>query len=229
MKKIDLSHNDSQLTYILEALPQNKNIFILDAGCGDGRYSAYLLNMGYKNIAAVDLFEKSMVEGIEYITSSIDNLPFDNNSFDFIFSNSVIFYVEPPIKALFEFHRVLTPGGSLIFTAHTKWSFFTLKRLIKRDLLRLKQMNHLVGVKFYTASYYHEALEKVGFIVHLRDGWRFSFILYPAYTIFRAVVKKFIGVILPLKRPYITKNKFLSKIKSELSYHSVFIAFKRKL
>ncbi len=223
----NLSLNDPQLLYLLNYFPEDKNIHILDAGCGDGRYSDYLKKKGYVNICAVDLFERCSNMAVEYQTASVDALPFVDNSVDFIFSNSVIYYVEPPIKALIEFNRILKSNGILMITAHTKWSLFTFLRVIKRDLLNRSNMSYLSGVKFYSANYYQDALLASNFEVLLRDGWRFSFFLYPTYRLIASVLKKFSGIKFPEKSAYITKNPILGKIKSEISYHSVFIAKKK--
>lgn len=225
-KKIVLDEADEQLSYILKYLPNDKSSRILDAGCGDGRYSIYLSELGCKNITAVDLFDKLPQDNLSYQKASVDELPFANDSFDFVFSNSVIFYVDPPSIALAEFHRVIKPGGLVIFTAHTKWSLFTFQRWLKRDLLRLPQMSHLVGVKFYSSKYYNTSLEKLGFRVELRDGWRFSFFFQPLYRMVALVFKKYFGIKFPKIKPWVPKSRLLRHIKSEISYHSIFVARK---
>jgi SAM-dependent methyltransferase len=225
-KKTVLNETDEQLSYIMKYLPNDKSCRILDAGCGDGRYSIYLSELGYKNITAVDLLDKSPKDNLSYQKASVDELPFENDSFDFVFSNSVIFYVDPPSKALAEFHRVMKPGGLVIFTAHTKWSLFTLQRWLKRDLLRLPQMSHLLGVKFYSSKYYNTALEQLGFRVELRDGWRFSFFFQPLYRMVSLISKKHFAIKLAKIKPWIPKSRLLRYIKSEISYHSIFVALK---
>ncbi len=225
-KNVELSSSDPQLAYILRAIPTDLNIHVLDAGCGDGRYSIYLHKLGYNHLYAVDLFSTLNVPGIEYKSASIDELPYEDSFFDFIFCNSVIFYVDPPEKALVEFHRVLKKGATIVITAHTKWSLFTLWRTIKRDIFKLRSMNHLLGVKFYSAKYYRKTLAKNGFELVLIDGWRFSFIIYPMYHLVWAAIRKITNLTLPVKKPYIIETKWIRRIKSELSYHSVLIAKK---
>jgi SAM-dependent methyltransferase len=225
-KSLVLHPHDPQLIYLLNFLPKDKNVRILDAGCGDGRYSDHLANIGYRHIDAVDLFEKSPVPSVSYQAASIDELPFENQTFDFIFSNSVVFYIDPPSKALAELSRVLKPGGLLLFTAHTKWSLFTLQRWVKRDLLRLRQMSHLSGIKFYSASYYKNILERLKLKVLLRDGWRLSFFFYPLYLSGATVTRKIFGIELPKIPTFITRNPIIGAIKSEVAYHSIFVAEK---
>lgn len=65
-------------------------------------------------LVAADLFFQK--DGIHYerILSDMSVLPFKDNSYDLIFSHSVIHHCKD-LKALFlEFHRVLRPGGKVI-------------------------------------------------------------------------------------------------------------------
>lgn len=222
-----LRDDDIQLQYILKYLSKNRNISILDAGCGNGKYAFYLSNLGYKNISAIDLFEKIETNLFDYKKSSIDSLPFKNDSFDFIYANSVIYYLKNPENGILELKRVLKDDGLLFFTAHTKYSLFTLWRVFKRDVLGLKSMEHLSKVKFYSANYYKNILEKNGFDIILQDGYEISFFLYPVYKKIARGFKKYFKINLPLLKPY-QNSGFFGKIKSEIAYHSVFIARKKK-
>lgn len=49
-----------------------------------------------------------------------ENLPFEANSFDFVVSTLVLCTVDDPAKALAEAHRVLKPGGKLVFLEHVR-------------------------------------------------------------------------------------------------------------
>jgi len=221
-----LKDNDIQLNYILKYLSKNRSKFILDAGCGNGNYSFYLSNLGYKNLFAVDLFSSINTEKFKYQQASIDNLPFNSDYFDFIYSNSVIYYLENPNNGIKEFKRVLNKNGVLIFTAHTKYSLFTLWRVFKRDILKLKSMEHLRGVKFYSANYYKKRLEENGFEIILQDGYEISFFFYPFYKkMVRGFFEKIFNKKISVLNPYIN-NSIIGKLKSEMAYHLVFIARK---
>jgi len=216
---------DIRLNYILKYLPSNKNIFILDAGCGNGNYAFYLSNLKYKNIYAIDLFPSLNTDRFYYQQASIENLPFPDNYFDFIYSNSVIYYLEDPNRGIIELRRVLKPNGILIFTVHTKYSLFTFWRLFKRDVLKLESMEHLKGAKFYTTSYYKRLLKENSFEIILLDGYGTSFFFYPFYKKIVKGFQKFFDINLPLLKPYMN-NGILGRIKSELAYHAVFIVRK---
>ncbi len=221
-----VKNDDVQLQYILNYLSQNKNIAILDAGCGNGNYAFYLSRLGYDNISAIDLFSNIDTKKFEYQQGSIDSLPFENSHFDFIYSNSVIYYLENPKDAVVEFNRVLKDNGILFFTAHTKYSLFTLLRIIKRDVLKLKSMEHLKDVTFYSAHYYRKLLEQNGFNIMSQDGYSTSFLIYPFYANIVRGFKKYLKINLPLMKPY-SNTGIIGKIKSEVSYHSIFTARKR--
>ena len=96
---------------------------VLDAGCGFGQWTLQLARMN-KAVSAIDvdsgrllfLHELLQAEGhhANLSWSTISDLAFDDESFDGIFSYSVIFIGDWK-KCLAEFHRVLKPGGRLYF------------------------------------------------------------------------------------------------------------------
>jgi SAM-dependent methyltransferase len=101
----------------------SQNSFILDAGCGTGQTAAYLYQQYHANVYGIEInpimiekakdrFEKLKMP-IQLFQGSIENLPFEDNSFDYILSESVLAFVNKP-KALNEFYRVLKKGGRLI-------------------------------------------------------------------------------------------------------------------
>ncbi|MDR4948155.1 class I SAM-dependent methyltransferase [Neobacillus cucumis] len=96
---------------------------ILDAGCGTGQTAAYLYQQYRANVFGIEI-NPIMVEKaksrfqtlqlpISLIQGSIEEVPFADNTFDFILSESVLAFVNKP-KALQEFYRVLKKGGRLL-------------------------------------------------------------------------------------------------------------------
>lgn len=221
-----LRHDDIQLRYIRVFLPEEKTISILDAGCGNGKYAFKLAEYGYQNIYAVDLFENIRADQFVYQQASIDNIPFDESFFDFLYCNSVIFYLPNPEKGILEFKRVLKRGGIVFITAHTKYSLFTLWRYVKR-LFDLNSVQHLKGVKFYTAKRYRIWLERNGFEILLIDGYNLSFFIYPFYRRFVHACDRFLNIKLPILKSGITRSKSMAKLKSIFGYHSIIVARKK--
>lgn len=203
--------------------PENKDSLILDAGCGNGNYALNLVSKGFKNVYGIDLFEKSQVEGFHYEKASLDNLPFKDNFFDFVYSFSVIYYLTDAEAGIKELFRVMKPGTHLILTAHTRYSFPTLIRLIRRKLGLSK---HLTQVHFHSASYYIHLLEKNNFEIVKTDGYLISPFFYKLYLYFRKAVLLLFRIDLgDLNK--ITKNPIIARIKSEVAYHSIIIARKK--
>lgn len=53
---------------------------------------------------------------VDYSEVDMQNLPYENNSFDFVISDQVIEHLEDPKKAIKESYRVLNKGGIAIHT-----------------------------------------------------------------------------------------------------------------
>lgn len=220
--------DDIQLQYIQKFLPDCKEAVILDAGCGNGNYTRFLVKNGYIHVHAVDLFDTVAADGFAYRQASIDSLPFEDGFFDFIYSNSVIFYLNNPEDGVREFGRVLKKDGIVLITAHTKYSLFTGWRIIKRAL-GLKSLDHLKSVRFYSANEYAKMFKENNFDVILIDGYRLSILIYPMYRKMVRLLEVSLGVRLPLLSSSITKNSVLSQIKSVFAYHSIVVARKKEV
>jgi ubiquinone/menaquinone biosynthesis C-methylase UbiE len=95
---------------------------VLDAGCGDGKYSfgAPSHTRSYK-VAGVDNFENVCQNSIlDYrVCGNVNGLPFGDASFDAVYGRWLVEHLENPRIALREFHRVLKPRGRLaLFTTN---------------------------------------------------------------------------------------------------------------
>jgi len=124
----------------------DKNVSIIDLGCGAGRTTINLFKLGYKNIVGID-FANNLIRyaqkycidnnlDIQFDLGDVTNLPYDNNSFDAaLFSYNGLMCIPQKknrIKTLLEIKRVLKSNSIFIFTAHNREESERLKELWQR-------------------------------------------------------------------------------------------------
>jgi len=71
---------------------------------------------GIKNFYPLLDVENAELIEVEYPEVDMQNLPFNENTFDFVISDQVIEHLEDPQKAVNESHRVLKQGGIAVHT-----------------------------------------------------------------------------------------------------------------
>ena len=101
---------------------------VLDAGCGGGRNLVYFLQNNYEvwgidpnpnAIAAVKQLSLTLspANAVEnFVVTSAENLPFEDNSFDLVISSAVLHFANSPAHfddMIHSMWRVLKPGGYL--------------------------------------------------------------------------------------------------------------------
>lgn len=114
---------------------------ILDAGCGSGVYTNWLVERGGEVVAA-DVSEEMLAETAERVDDGVElertdlttPLEFaDDDEFDGVVSGSVIDHVEDWDRLFAEFARVLAPGGFLVcsmrhpmgnYVEYDDWNYF---------------------------------------------------------------------------------------------------------
>lgn len=112
---------------LLKYVPQEG--LILDAGCGYFTYTKLLKKYNDKTVG-LDIFNLDMDEARknDFLLASVENLPFKDKSFDFIYCLSVVQLIEDDAGVINEFYRVLKKKGRLLFTVPTRKSIFRLLR-----------------------------------------------------------------------------------------------------
>ena len=78
-------------------------------------------------VAGVDpgeeVFENPYLDEAKQIDVATNHVPYEDDTFDLIFSNSVMEHVQSPELVFRELARVLKPGGSLLFKTPNKWHY----------------------------------------------------------------------------------------------------------
>lgn len=91
----------------------------LDAACGTGRHTAYLVSRGHR-VAGVDatpaMLEKARarVPSADLRLGDLARLPFEDGAFDLAVCALALSHLPDPDPAIAELARVLRPGGTLV-------------------------------------------------------------------------------------------------------------------
>ncbi len=105
---------------------------VLEIGCGLGTDGARFASAGanYTGVdltdAAVELartrFELFNLRG-DFRTADAENLDFEDNSFDIVYSHGVLHHTPDTARAINEIHRVLRPGGRAVVMLYHRDSY----------------------------------------------------------------------------------------------------------
>ena len=114
------------LVRIAKLVQMTEQPSVLDAGCGAGHTSVAVAPYS-KNVVALDLTPQMLEQvaqlaaekdfsHIETRQGDVEQLPFEDNSFDIVVSRYSAHHWPSPQMALQECHRVLKPGGRFILS-----------------------------------------------------------------------------------------------------------------
>lgn len=159
---------------------------ILDLGCGCGRTTKYLYDLGH-DVIGVEIVEsmvkkaKSNLPKIKFEVGDACNLRFKDNAFDAVFfSFNGMDFIHPElarIDAIKEISRILKPGGYFIFSSHNPLAlFFNFRpRFLLRNLLRgtLFSRYKYEKEKFGELCTYYASPQKQILQIHQNTNLRF--------------------------------------------------------
>lgn len=101
---------------------QGKNV--LDLGCGYGWHCIYAKEQGAKNVIGIDLSmkmidkakENSKDLSIEYYQMPVEDIEFENEQFNIIFSSLTFHYIQNLDVVFRKINKFLKKGGSFVFS-----------------------------------------------------------------------------------------------------------------
>ena len=96
------------ITFIINQLDSDKQVKILDVGCGSGYLLHQIQHHGYDNLLGVDLVEQIKYPNIPKKVANIEKLPFEDYAFDTVICCHTLEHVIDIRKAIIELKRVAT-------------------------------------------------------------------------------------------------------------------------
>ena len=155
-----------------------KGKHVLEIGLGQGADSEQIIKRG-AIWSGLDLTSESVsrvgtrlsLRQLPYQSikqGSVLDIPYEENSFDIVFSHGVLHHVPDILAAQREICRVLKPGGELIVMVYARWS---INYLVSIGILRRVGLMALVGSSFVPAGIlgvHVENARKVGLWCYLK-------------------------------------------------------------
>lgn len=177
LKRMGVSHKNVT-DWALAHLDIKGTENVLDIGCGGGDAlkkmsakikSGHLVGADYSEVS-VELSKKNNIGDVEsgrmeIIQANVENLPFDDNSFDIIYTIESFYFWKKTVECLKEVRRVLAPNGIFMIIADIHGD----AELSQEETDNVKKYNLFNP----TLAQFRELLEKSGFSdikIHTKDG-----------------------------------------------------------
>jgi len=145
----------AELNLIRKLIPKGKG---LEVGVGTGKFT---IPFGIKDgVEPSDkMAEIAEEKGIKVVKGVAENLPYDDNSFDFVLLVTTICFVDDPLKTLEEARRVVKTDGHIII------GFVDRESMIGQEYEKYKdQSKFYSSAIFYSSKEIEDFLKKSGFI-----------------------------------------------------------------
>jgi len=167
---------------------------VLDAGAGEGRFKPLFAHTEYIGVDFAQGDPAWNYSALDVI-GRLEELPFENASFDHVLSIVVLEHTPQPARVVDEFRRVLKPGGMIHIVVPHMWEehqrpydFFRftssgIRFLLQSSGIRIRKI-HPVGGFFWQLG-----RRLMGVLSFTQEGWRW--LLFP-------ILAPVFGLILPL-------------------------------
>jgi SAM-dependent methyltransferase len=147
----------------------NKKSYVLDMGCGTGRWTKYLADkVGF--IEAIDpsvsVFKASELlknnTNVRVSQASVDLIPFEDNSFDLVFSLGVLHHIPDTKKAMKNCINKVKPGGYFLVYLYYNFdnrgylfkTIFQISNLIRKVVSKLPYSIKSLVCDFFAIIFY---------------------------------------------------------------------------
>jgi ubiquinone/menaquinone biosynthesis C-methylase UbiE len=157
---------------------------VLEVGCGRGatllelaRRGADVVGLDYSEeaiaVCRAWALETGTAERVEFVKAEAQKMPFESESFDFVFSVGLLEHFKDPMEILREQYRVLRPGGYCLVQVPQKYSIYT---IVKKTLIGLGKWPYGGWETQFSDRELSELMSKAGLDPHYVTGYG-SFIL----------------------------------------------------
>lgn len=149
---------------------------LLEVGCGYGNTARFLAGRYGCRVVATNISERELEHGRElareagvddrvaFEWADFQDLPYDSERFDVYWCQDSLLYAADKRRVVAEAHRVLKPGGRMVFT----------ELLLRRDTPDDERARLCDGIGtpgLWDAPDYAEAIEAAGFAIERLDDW----------------------------------------------------------
>ncbi len=183
-----IERREAQIDLIEELLfwagVSNSSKNILDVGCGIGGSTLYLADKFDANAKGITLspvqasrakeraHEKGLEKQVEFQVANALRMPFEDNSFDLVWSLESGEHMPDKSKFLEECYRVLQPGGKLILATWCHRETSILGELTNSEIKHLKEIYRVYCLPYVISlSEYFAIAKSCGFKAIKADDW----------------------------------------------------------
>jgi ubiquinone/menaquinone biosynthesis C-methylase UbiE len=150
---------------MMKFLPLSSNSNVLEVGCGSGHTACYIYEQYKCSIVTIELNEQMLINAkkrfnrkkfpIQLYKANAERLPFRDNSFDIIISESVTSFTNID-QSLTEYERVLKEGGYLLAIEMTSE-----RPLTNREQIEIENVYGITKTR--TVNEWEKHFKKAGF------------------------------------------------------------------
>ena len=148
-----------------------KDKYVVDAGCGSGKWTCAIARLGAKKVLGIDIGKKGLefankMKGkiseascVEFSHANLTNITLEDESVDFLFSNGVVHHTVDYNKCLKEFFRVLKHTGEMYLFVNGPWGLWELHldntlKVVCRSIPQRVMYNFLVSTGMHSGAIY---------------------------------------------------------------------------